>query len=65
MSEKGKVYLIGAGPGDKGLLTVRGRELLDRAEVIVYDRLVGNGIMAELPKGAKLINVEMCIRDSL
>jgi len=39
MSEKGKVYLIGAGPGDPGLVTVRARELIKNADVIVYDYL--------------------------
>ena len=41
---KGKVWLVGAGPGDPGLLTVKGREVLEQAQVVVYDRLVGEGI---------------------
>ena len=38
---KGKVCLVGAGPGDAGLITVRGRQLLRRAEVVIHDRLIG------------------------
>ncbi|MEN6486562.1 MAG: SAM-dependent methyltransferase, partial [Syntrophobacteraceae bacterium] len=34
---KGKVYLVGAGPGDPGLMTLRGREVLGLAQVVIYD----------------------------
>jgi uroporphyrinogen III methyltransferase/synthase len=40
----GKVFLVGAGPGDPGLLTVRGRELLERADVVVFDHLIHESI---------------------
>ena len=40
-----KVYLIGAGPGDAGLMTVKGRELLAAADTVIYDALAGDGIM--------------------
>ena len=41
MSEKkGRVYLIGAGPGDAGLLTLKGKDLLGEAQVVIYDSLV-------------------------
>lgn len=48
----GKVYLVGAGPGDPGLLTVRGLELLRKAEVIIYDRLVNSVLLDEAPPEA-------------
>lgn len=53
---KGKVVLIGAGPGDAGLITVKGREALFNADVVIYDRLVGKDILNLIPKGAEKIN---------
>jgi uroporphyrin-III C-methyltransferase len=51
----GKVYLVGAGPGDPELLTVKGLSCLRRADVVVYDRLVGRELLAEAPAGAELV----------
>ncbi|HEX8954006.1 MAG TPA: SAM-dependent methyltransferase, partial [Polyangia bacterium] len=52
----GFVYLVGAGPGDPGLITVRAVEALGRAEVIVADRLVADEILARYaPATAELI----------
>lgn len=52
----GKVTLVGAGPGDAGLITVKGREALLSAEVVVYDRLVGEDILALMPVSAEKID---------
>ena len=43
------VYLVGAGPGDPGLITRRGAELLGRAEVVVYDRLADPSLLDLAP----------------
>jgi len=51
----GKVYLVGAGPGDPGLITVRGKYLLERAEVVVYDYLASPKLLKHVPKDAELI----------
>lgn len=51
------VYLVGAGPGDPGLLTRRGAALLGRADVVVFDRLVDRSLLALAPPGAELIDV--------
>lgn len=54
---KGKVFLVGAGPGDPALLTLRGKQLLETAQVVVYDRLVGQGVLDMIPPHAKRIDV--------
>src|SRR3546814_16047956 len=51
------VYLVGAGPGDPGLLTVRGAELLAAADVVVYDRLSVEALLDLAPAGAERISV--------
>ena len=51
----GKVWLVGAGPGDPDLITVKGREALERAEVVVYDRLVPKEFLDYVAEGAEVI----------
>ncbi|MEG0913008.1 MAG: uroporphyrinogen-III C-methyltransferase [Oscillospiraceae bacterium] len=57
MTKKGRVVLVGAGPGDAGLLTLNAIDEISRAEVVVYDRLVSDSIMELIPQGAVKINV--------
>ncbi len=54
---KGFVALVGAGPGEVGLLTLRGKEYIEKADVVVYDRLVSPEILDLIPKGTKKIDV--------
>jgi uroporphyrin-III C-methyltransferase len=54
--KKGKVYLIGAGPAGKDLITVRGLGLLRQADVVVYDYLTDKNLLSEIKPGAKLVN---------
>ncbi|MEW5721428.1 MAG: uroporphyrinogen-III C-methyltransferase, partial [Chloroflexota bacterium] len=53
----GKVFLVGAGPGDPGLITVKGVECLRRADVVVYDRLVAPALLDHAPAHAEKIYV--------
>ncbi|MDR1874324.1 MAG: uroporphyrinogen-III C-methyltransferase [Synergistaceae bacterium] len=53
----GKVWLVGAGPGDPELLTLKGKRVLEQADVVVYDRLIGPGVLGYAPPEAELIDV--------
>ena len=57
VTRPGKVYLVGAGPGDPGLITVRGKRLLEKAEVAVYDYLASKKLLKHLPASAERIYV--------
>jgi uroporphyrin-III C-methyltransferase len=52
----GKVYLVGSGPGGNAFLTRRGRAVIDRADVVLYDQLPGEEILASLPERAEKID---------
>jgi uroporphyrin-III C-methyltransferase len=52
----GKVYLVGSGPGAPGLLAIRARDVIDTADVVLYDQLPGKEILASLPEDAELID---------
>src|SRR5438477_3122161 len=53
----GKVFLVGAGPGDPGLLTLRGRDLLESADVVVYDALANPKLLDYCPPNCQRIYV--------
>ncbi|MDR0425362.1 MAG: uroporphyrinogen-III C-methyltransferase [Clostridiales Family XIII bacterium] len=55
--QAGKVWLVGAGPGAPDLLTLRGRRAIADAETVFYDGLVPEGILAEIPRGARAVPV--------
>lgn len=57
MNSKGKVFLIGAGPGDPGLMTLKGLELIKQADVLVYDQLGTAPFIKERKSGCELIDV--------
>ncbi|MDP2844562.1 MAG: uroporphyrinogen-III C-methyltransferase, partial [Candidatus Methanoperedens sp.] len=53
----GKVYLVGSGPGDPELLTIKAKRLIESAEVVLYDQLPGEAILNMLPESAEKIDV--------
>ena len=54
--QSGKVYLIGAGPGDTGLITMKGIEALKEADVVVYDHLASSSLLNETKDAAEWID---------
>lgn len=54
---KGKVTLVGAGPGDVGLLTLKAKAAIEKADIVLYDRLVSSGVLAMIPSSAKCVYV--------
>ena len=59
----GKVYLVGAGPGDSKLITLRAVELIQKADVVLYDRLVSKKIISMIPKKAEKVYVGRAVGD--
>ena len=59
----GKVYLVGAGPGDSKLITMRAVELIKKADVVLYDRLVSKKIISMIPKKAEKVYVGRAVGD--
>jgi len=57
MNQSRKVYLVGTGPGDPELLTVKALRLIQNADVVIYDRLVSEGILEQIPAGVSKIYV--------
>ncbi len=57
LSSAGKVYLVGAGPGDPGLITLRGVQCLGRADVVLYDYLANPSILAHASPSAELVRI--------
>lgn len=60
---KGKVWLVGAGPSDPGLFTLKGKEVLAQAQVVVYDALVGYGVLSMIPETAEAVYVGKRAKD--
>jgi len=59
----GKVYIVGAGPGDHKLITLKAVEVIKSANVVLYDRLVSKGIISMIPKSAEKVYVGRDVGD--
>lgn len=57
MNKKPKIYIIGAGPGSGGLISVRALQILQRADCVLYDRLIGPELLNLVPKKTELLYV--------
>lgn len=62
---EGKVYLVGGGPGDPGLITVKGLEILRQADVIIYDYLVNEKILENVKEGAEIFCCDKLSKDEI
>lgn len=56
-ADEGRVYIVGAGPGDPELMTLKARRVIDSADVVMHDSLVGSGILETLPDDAEVVGV--------
>jgi Uroporphyrinogen-III methylase len=54
MPKKGKVYLVGAGPGDPGLITLKGLKVLEKADTVIYDYLANPELLSHCREDAEL-----------
>ncbi len=61
--KKGKVYIVGSGPGDPGLLTLKALKVIEQADVVLYDRLVSDDILALIPEHVERIYVGRDVGD--
>ncbi|MGI0010710.1 MAG: uroporphyrinogen-III C-methyltransferase [Nitrosopumilaceae archaeon] len=59
----GRVYIVGAGPGDPKLITLKAVETIKKADVVLYDRLISKGILSMIPKRAEKIYVGRDVGD--